>query len=249
MNDDGFHVRLPADVNGLTLNNEFFYVKWQGKEQKIRLHEYGKIYKIPGLYEYVISHLLKCVSPEVVSELLIENVIQSKENPSDLIVLDLGAGSGLAAEILTYKGVKSIVGIDIIKEAAMAAQRDRPGVYDGYHIEDVCNLSNTIREKFENQRFNCLICISSLACGHILPSAFIHAFNLITNRGWIALNLLRSFFEQRGPAGPFNIFHQIIESETLKVKIIHPYHHRLLMDGTAIENVAIIGRKHADISL
>lgn len=249
MNNQGFHVRLPADVAELTLDNEFFFVKWQGKEQKIRLHEYGKIYKIKGLYEYVVSHLLKCVSPEVVADLLIENVIQHEQNPTDLKVLDFGAGAGLVAEILTNKGVKSIVGIDIIEEAALAAQRDRPGVYDEYYIKDICSLSSTVRKKLANKKFNCLICVSSLAYGHILPKAFIHAFNLISNGGWIAFNLLRKFFEQRGPAGPFNIIHQIIESGILEIKITHPYRHRLLMDGSAIENVAIIGRKHADIPL
>ena len=74
MNNEGFHVRLPAEVAELTMDNEFFFVKLRGKEQKIRLHEYGKIYKIKGLYEYVVSHLLKCVSPEVVADLLIANV-------------------------------------------------------------------------------------------------------------------------------------------------------------------------------
>ena len=249
LNNGGFHVRLPADLDGLTLDNEFFFVKWQGKEQKIRLHDYGEIYKIPGLYEYVLSHLLKCVSPEVVAKLLIANVIKSGEKLADLNVLDFGAGSGLAGEILTYKGVKSIVGIDIIEEAAMAAQRDRPGVYSGYYIEDICNLNHEARKMLKSKRFNCLICVSSLAHGHILPDAFIHAFNFITQKGWIALNLLRNFFEQRTPAGSFSIFHEIIESDILEVKIIHPYRHRLLMDGTAIENVAIIGRKHGNITL
>ena len=249
MNNEKFHVRLPAEVDELTLDNEFFFVKWQGKEQKIRLNEYGKIYNIKGLYEYVISHLLKCVSPEVVTDLLITNVNQAKENLPDLKVLDFGAGSGLVGEILTNKGVKSIVGIDIIKEAAIAAKRDHPGVYEEYYIEDVCKISRSTHKKIENQKFNCLICVSSLAYGHILPEAFIHAFNLITNGGWIAFNLLHKFFKQRAPEGPFNIIHQIIESKILEVKIIRPYRHRFLMNGEAIENVAIIGRKHGNIPL
>ena len=36
MDNEKFHVRLPAEVDELTLDNEFFFVKWQGKEQKIR---------------------------------------------------------------------------------------------------------------------------------------------------------------------------------------------------------------------
>lgn len=47
--DYGFQVRLPADAKGLKLDDEYFYVEYRGKEQKIGIHEYEKIYEIPGL--------------------------------------------------------------------------------------------------------------------------------------------------------------------------------------------------------
>lgn len=247
MTEPRFQVRLPANVDSLTPDDEYFYVVWNDEEQKIRLHDYAKIYKIPGLYEYIISDILKCVSHEVVSELLIQQILRCKERLSDLTVLDFGAGTGMVGETLTRKGVKSIVGIDIVEEAAIAAQRDHPGVYEKYYVEDACNLGRNVRQELENKRFNCLVCVSSLAPGHILPDAFIHAYNLITNGGWIAFNILGALFEERGPPGPFNIFDRIIESKTLEVKVRQSYCHRLRMDGTPFTNVAIIGKKAADI--
>lgn len=76
-----------------------------------------------------------------------------------------------------------------------------------------------------------------------------HAYNLIANGGWIAFNILEALFEERGTTGPFNIVDRIIASKTLKVKVRHSYCHRLLMDRTPFRNVAIIGKKGADISL
>ena len=144
MTDYGFQVRLPADAKGLKLDDEYFYVEYKGKEQKIGIHEYEKIYEIPGLYEHIISRILKCVSPRVVSDLLTEQIVETGGSLADLSVLDFGAGVGLVGEILARKGVRSIVGLDIIAEAAIAAQRDKPGVYAKYYVEDVCNLSTAV---------------------------------------------------------------------------------------------------------
>ena len=63
MTDYGFQVRLPDDAKGLKLDDEYFFVEYRGNEQKIGIHEYEKIYRIPGLYEYIVSHTLQCVSP------------------------------------------------------------------------------------------------------------------------------------------------------------------------------------------
>ena len=54
------------------------------------------------------------------------------QSPSDLRVLDLGAGNGIVAERLTEAGVGHIVGVDLLEEAAQAAERDRPDAYDDY---------------------------------------------------------------------------------------------------------------------
>lgn len=247
MTDYGFQMRLPADVNGLKLNDEYFYVEYKGYEQKIGIHEYEKIYKIPGLYEHIISHTLKCVSPRVVSDLLVEQVLESGNSLADLLVLDFGAGVGLVGEILARKGVRSIVGLDITAEAAIAAQRDYPRVYAKYYVEDVCNLSTAVRKELEDRGFNCLICVGSLACGHVSADVFVQAYNLIDTGGWIAFNILKESFTGQASSGLSELIHRISDSNILEIKVIHEYRHRYLMNGTQVKNVVVIGRKSADI--
>jgi 2-polyprenyl-3-methyl-5-hydroxy-6-metoxy-1,4-benzoquinol methylase len=247
MTDYGFQVRLPTDVKELKLDDEYFYVEYKGIEQKIGIHEYKKIYRIPGLYEYIVSHTLKCVSPQVVSGLLVEQILQSGSRLTDLSVLDFGAGVGLVGDILARKGFKSIVGLDITAEAAMAAQRDYPEVYAKYYVEDICNLSTAVRKELEDRRFNCLICVGSLACGHVSADVFTQAYNLIETGGWIAFNLLKESFTKKAPSGLSKLIHRIIESNILENKVIHDYLHRYLMNGSQVKNVAVIGRKSDDI--
>jgi SAM-dependent methyltransferase len=247
MNDYEFQVRLPADVKGLNLNDEYFYVEYNGKEQKIGIHEYEKIYRIPGLYEYIVSHTLQSVSPEVVSGLLVEQILQSGNRLSDLSVLDFGAGVGLVGEILARKGVRSLVGLDITAEAAIATQRDYPEVYAKYYVEDVCNLSPTVRRELEDKRFNCLICVGSLACGHVSADVFTQAYNLIETGGWIAFNILKESFSGQASSELSDLIHGINESNIFEIKVIHEYLHRYLMNGSQVKNVAVIGRKSDDI--
>ena len=113
-------------------------------------------------------------------------------------MLDFGAGVGLVGEILVRKGVRSIVGLDITAEAAVAAQRDYPGIYAKYYVEDVRSLTAAVRKELEDRRFNCLICVGSLACGHVSADVFIQAYNLIDTGGWIAFNILKRGFYGAG---------------------------------------------------
>ena len=243
----GFRVRLPANPKGLKLNDEYFYVEYQGKEQRIGIHEYAKIYAIPGLYEHIVSQTLNCVSPQVVSDLLVEQINHSKLRIADISVLDFGAGVGLVGNILAGQGFRSLVGLDIIPEAAMAAQRDYPGIYAEYYVEDVCKLSQAVRRELLNRQFNCLICVGSLACGHVSADVFIEAYNLIETGGWIAFNILKESFVGQAPSELSDLVHGIRERSIFEIKTIHEYRHRYLMNGQPVNNVAVIGRKRAEI--
>jgi 2-polyprenyl-3-methyl-5-hydroxy-6-metoxy-1,4-benzoquinol methylase len=247
MTDFNFQVRLPVDAVGLSLDDEYFHIETNGKEHKIGLHEYENIYNIRGLYEYIVSRTLKCVSPEVVSGLLVEQILQSGIGLADISVLDFGAGVGLVGDILARKGVRSIVGLDITAAAAIAARRDYPGVYAEYYVEDVCTLSTAVRKELLDRQFNCLICVGSLACGHISGDVFAQAFNLIDTGGWVAFNILKESYTGQKASGLSELIHRIKESNILEVMVVHEYRHRYLMNGTPVNNVAVIGRKSADI--
>ena len=84
--------------------------------------------------------------PTVVSELLAEAVTEAGEDPAALPVLDLGAGNGMVGEALRDRGFEEIVGVDIIPEAGEAVERDRPGVYAEYHVCDMLDPPDDVRE-------------------------------------------------------------------------------------------------------
>lgn len=242
-----YKVPFPGQKDIQTPEDEYFYVELKGKEHKICLHDYARIYTIAGLYEGVVSHKLDCQSPKVVASLLLKEIRLFGLDLSIVRAIDFGAGCGLVGEILHRGGVQSIVGIDTIPEAATAAQRDRPGVYKNYHIADICNLHPSLAADLKHSQFNTLICVSAMALGHVSPAAFAHAFNLITNGGWIAFNILQKAYKSPDDWGLYNFFSQIIKDGNLEVRIEHIYRHRLLMNGNPIENVAVIGNKWKDI--
>ncbi len=103
----------PADVRELRQDEVYFYLLDGESREKIRLHDYDRIYEVPGLYEQVVYERLKCKSPATVVDVLY-SVSQSNRRFNEMRVLDLGAGNGMVGEELKKKGVSRLVGVDII---------------------------------------------------------------------------------------------------------------------------------------
>jgi hypothetical protein len=57
---------------------------------------------------------------------------------------------------LSKIGVEKVCGIDIVKNAKKAVERDRPDIYRKYLIEDITDLSISLREDLESESFNCM---------------------------------------------------------------------------------------------
>lgn len=245
---DRFSVRFPAcQAGGKLQDEEYCIIDQDGDERKIRFHDYHEIYAIPGLYEYLFIERLKCRSPEIVSSLLVQAVIKSSSPVSKLSVLDIGAGNGIVGEVLKQLGIRSIVGIDIIPEAAEAAQRDRPGIYDEYHIEDLQNLSLNTRKRLEAWNFNCLVTVGALGFADIPPRAFAEGYNLIVDDGWIAFNIKEDFIEESDLTGFSHVLKHMVDSGILRVKVKNRYCHRLSVNNRPLYYVAVIGKKEAPI--
>ena len=237
----------PSEAGTATQSEEYCIFEQEGQTRKIRLHDYQEIYAVPGLYEAIFYERLRYRSPEVVTRLLIEEVNKARIPLSELIVLDMGAGNGMAGEILRQKGVNVIVGIDIFPEAAKAAQRDRPGVYDDYYIEDLQNLSSGTRKKLEARGFNCLITVGALGFGDIPTPSFAQGYNLIRDGGCIAFNIKEDFLGQGDTTGFSHMVRDMADRDILDIKVRHRYCHRIAVDGRPLYYVSVIGKKKASI--
>ena len=236
------------DVNNLSQSETYFYIiESNGNKIKIRFHDYDKIYNIPGLYEQLFYDRLKCTSPVKVTDILKKAVDQSNEDFYGLRVLDLGAGNGLVGEALKKYGVSRLVGVDIIPEAKQAMERDRPQYYDAYYISDFCDIDAEMLDEFESWSLDCLTVVAALGFGDIPPKAFMNAFNIINQKGWVGFNIKESFLDERDQSGFSRMIRDLILSKYLDVYHLERYQHRLSIDGEPLFYFAIAAKKNADI--
>ena len=249
MQSKRYRIQFPQiESHRLSQSEVFFYViDPEGNKKKLRFHDYSEIYKIPGLYEQVFYERLKCSSPGKVTEILKAAINQSNENFTELRVLDLGAGNGLMGEALKKYGVSRMVGADIIPEAEMALERDRPSLYDAYYVADFCELKDDEREELNSWSMNCLTTVAALGFGDIPPKAFMEAFNIISSEGWVGFNIKETFLNESDDSGFSRMIRELIFSNYIDIYHLERYRHRLSMEGEPLYYFAIAARKNADI--
>lgn len=243
-----FDIRFPALDSGLEQDEEFFEFNWKGERHRLRIHDYAPMYHIPGLYEALVYGKLKCNAPRRMADLVARVLSDWPDELRELRVLDLGAGNGIVGEELIRHGVGTIVGLDLLPEAAMAAKRDRPGVYRDYVVADLCNLDDARREQIEEHRLNCLLTVAALGFGDIPPAAFAAAFNLVTPTGWLGMTIKENFLERGGDDSGFaRLMRSMIDEGIIEIQAHHRFCHRLSIAGEQLFYMAIVARKTADI--
>ncbi len=247
MEKQNFKLRIPETVKSDQQGEEPFIIEYNGEEKRIRAHDYDEIYKVPGLYEYLFYDKYKCDSPNVVCSELVKEVEKTTMKVSDLKVLDVGAGNGMVGEELKSVGADAVFGIDIIEEAAEAIERDRPGIYDDYLIEDLTRLSDGTRDKVEKWSPNCMTIVAALGFDDIPPEAFAEAYNMISDQGWVAFNIKDEFCSKGDRTGFSNLIDNMTGSDAFSVKSKKRYRHRFCQDGTPLNYFAVIGQKQKDI--
>lgn len=238
----------PADVHELAQDEVFFHlVHDDGEKETIRLHDYDRIFALPGLYEQLIYDRLKCQSPTRVVSSLHYALDQSDQQPEGLRVLDIGAGNGMVGEEIARHGAARIVGLDIIPEARDATERDRPGVYDDYYVVDLTDLSDDEREDLESWSFNCLVSVAALGFGDLPVEAFVEAFNLVSDEGWVAFNVKETFLNRTDTSGFSRLVRELLFSDHLDIDRLERYRHRFSVEGEPLYYYALAGRKHGHV--
>src|ERR671916_835309 len=91
-----FELYLPPRQTGggLDQGEEWCEVELGGERRRIRVHDYGAIYGIAGLYEHLFAELLECSSPDVVCDLLGSALDEARVDTATLRALDFGPGNG-----------------------------------------------------------------------------------------------------------------------------------------------------------
>lgn len=242
-----YDIRLPRHPEQVDQDSEYCRVLLDGTWQEIRFHDYDRIFSIPGLYEQLFHDILDCRSPDVVAKLLKEELQRAGVAASALRVLDLGAGNGLVGEQLRTVGAGYLAGIDILPQARSAALRDRPEVYDAYHVLDMTDLSEQDRKQLDAVEFNALSCVAALGYGDIPPSAFRAAYNLVSDGGWIAFTIKDRFLSESDTSGFATLVARCQQAGLLDVHAREHYRHRLNIAGRPLHYVALVGTKRGDI--
>lgn len=181
--------RRPGVVQG----DESFVVRHpDGTEQRILVKDYELIYPIPGLYEEIVQQQLECASPRTIVERLADAVRTAERDPADVRVLDVGAGNGVIGEGLRDAGFRVPVGSDALVEARDAAERDRPGLYAEYVIDDgTPQAFDDIAGAVRRHELNVLTCASALGPGHIPIERLSAIWGLLPGGSLIALTASR----------------------------------------------------------
>jgi predicted TPR repeat methyltransferase len=243
-------VRFP-EVDGAApdQDREWCEVEVDRENRRIRFHDYDEIFDVPGLYEAIFHDHLKCTSPDVVVGLLAEELKAAGVEPASLRGLDVGAGNGLVGEELQRLGIESLVGVDLLQEAADAAERDRPGLYADYVACDLTDLDPTERRRITATEPNLLTTVAALGFGDIPCEAFVTAYNAIADGGWIAFNIKAEFLDADDPTGFARLVRSMLGDGILEERTRRRYDHRLSMTGEALEYIALVGVKRSDAPL
>ena len=159
-----------------------------GSVEELRLHDYSRLYSLPGVYEAIVQERLGCRSPAHIAGLLAGAVDAAGWRRGDVRVIDVAAGNGVSGEALAAVGLAPVLGTDIVPAARDAALRDRPGLYGDYRTLDLLALSPENRSSIAQLRANalaCVACVGDLA-GELPTQALAAIVTLLADEAIIA---------------------------------------------------------------
>jgi SAM-dependent methyltransferase len=239
-------VTLPEQANP---QDERFVFRWDGQREEIHLHDYARIYSVPGLYEYVVQDLLLCQSPTVAVRGIVAAAAELGRDPATLRVLDLGAGVGVIGELLRAAGVSAVVGLDNLAEARDACARDRPGVYEDYIVADLERAAPALLERLAGGQFEVLACVGALGGGHVPPGAFIRALNALTGEALVVMTLNERCLDADSADPFFAALRALTAGGYLEVLTSSSFLHRLDLAGDPIMFRLLVARRAVPVPL
>jgi hypothetical protein len=152
-----------------------------GRTEELRLHDYDRLYALPGVYEQIVQDRLGCRSPAELAGMLGHAADGLGWDRTAVRVLDIAAGNGVSGEALQAAGLHPVLGTDIVESAREAALRDRPGLYDQYLTLDLLALTADERAAITALGANALSCVAPVGVhgSELPPPALVAAASLL----------------------------------------------------------------------
>ncbi len=162
--------------------------------------------------------------------------------PGDLLVVDLGAGSGVVGEELRARGGGTLLALDSIAAAREAALRDRPGLYVEYLVGDTDDLPRAA-ELIRSHELNGLVAAGALGVGHVSADSFHRLWSAFPAGAWFAVCVHEDLMQPGASdfANDLAAFER--HGDRGEVVLRERFRHRLTMAGDPIHYVAIVARK------
>ena len=241
-------VRLPASAAELEQDEEWCEIEQDGGWRRVRFHDYADIFQRKGLYEHLFYGLLKCCSPERVASMLESVAREAGVDPRKHRILDLGAGNGMLGESLMRRGFGSVMGVDVLADAKVATDRDRPGVYADYLVADLVSFDADARERITRFAPTCLSCVAALGFGDVPPRAYFNAMSAIPVGGLLAFNIRTDFLDPRYAFGFSELVRRMMQDNVIRIESMQRYRHRLSVTGEPLWYTAVIATKLDHVS-
>jgi predicted TPR repeat methyltransferase len=236
-----FTVSLPPQTDPL-IGRELIEVRYEdGSVEQLHLHDYERLYDLPGAYEAIVSDRLGCTSPQTIASMLATELDRLGRSRQAARVIDLAAGNGISGEALVAEGLHPVLGTDIVPVAREAALRDRPGVYEEYLTLDLLNLDPEAERHIRSLRADVLQCVAPVgdSAGQLPESALAAAVKLLEPDALVA------YMHDPGPnpedAVTFGFWRRELGSHVDARELVRRrYLHRRTVNGKPYEMVGVV---------
>jgi hypothetical protein len=141
------------------------------------------------------------------------------------------------------------VGVDISQEAKLACDRDRPHAYDAYYVADMAAPGKELLRELGQWNVDTLTCIAALGFGDIPVPAFVNAYNLVADQGWVVFNIKETFLSGQDTSGFSRLVKQMMLNDALRIHHMERYRHRISIDGRPLFYYLLVGRKDRPVPL
>ncbi|MEU2622375.1 class I SAM-dependent methyltransferase [Streptomyces sp. NPDC007157] len=211
------------------------------EHETVHLHEYTRIYAVPGLYEHVVQERLRCRSPQVAAEGFVRAAASLGLEPGSMTVLDVGAGTGLVGELVRRAGVARVVGVDALPAAREASLRDRPGVYADYVVGDF-QLGDGLRAALRPYAFGGLVSAGAFGGTHATPRALVNALAVLPPGAPVAFTIDERWMDEADQDGFGAAVERLVAGGDLVLLERTRFQHRVTTTGEPIFYQLVVGR-------